>query len=98
MSEETDTRKTEGEAPISSSELVRRLRAHLQQMDPHQRERKGGQLLADTEKLLTNLLAAESQLREGVIKYINDHDNDETEVMETVDSLKFLLDETQWWM
>lgn len=94
----SENHQSESAQTVGSKELVRRLRAHLQQMAPHQRERKGGQLLADTEKLLTDLLAAESQLREGVIKYINDHDNDETEVMETVDSLKFLLEETQWWM
>jgi hypothetical protein len=93
----TEKLETQYAQTVGSKELVRRLRAHLQQMEPHQKSRTSGKLLADTEKLLTDLLACESQLREGVTKYINDHDNDETEVMETVDSLKFLLDETQWW-
>ena len=54
--------------------------------DPH------GKLMQDelVEKVL-NLVQGEKELREGVIGYIKDHED------ESVDELKFLLDYTQWW-
>ena len=38
-----------------------------------------------------NLIQGEKELREGVVGYIKDHED------ESVDELKFLLDYTQWW-
>ena len=38
-----------------------------------------------------NLIQGEKELREGVITYIKDHED------ESVDELKYLLDYTQWW-
>lgn len=46
------------------------------------------------EKVL-NLVQGEKELREGVIKYIKDREDDGED--ECVDELKFLLDYTQWW-
>ena len=46
------------------------------------------------EKVL-NLVQGEKELREGVIKYIKDREQDGED--ECVDELKFLLDYTQWW-
>lgn len=54
--------------------------------DPH------GKLMQDelVEKVL-NLVQGEKELRDGVIAYIKDHED------ENVDELKYLLDYTQWW-
>ena len=38
-----------------------------------------------------NLIQGEKELREGIITYIKDHED------ESVDELKYLLDYTQWW-
>ena len=55
-----------------------------------------GKLMQDelVEKVL-NLVQGEKELREGVIKYIKDREEDGVD--ECVDELKFLLDYTQWW-
>lgn len=51
-----------------------------------------GKLMQDelVDKVL-NLIQGEKELREGVITYIKDHED------ESVDELKYLLDYTQWW-
>lgn len=51
-----------------------------------------GKLMQDelVDKVL-NLIQGEKELREGVIAYIKDHED------ESVDELKYLLDYTQWW-
>lgn len=42
-----------------------------------------------------NLVQGEKELREGVVKYIKDREEDGED--ECVDELKYLLDYTQWW-
>lgn len=51
-----------------------------------------GKLMQDelVDKVL-NLIQGEKELRDGVIGYIKDHED------ESVDELKYLLDYTQWW-
>jgi hypothetical protein len=84
-----------------------RLVNHRAAMAPHQKERFAGKLLVEaTEaiaKLIDQLAASDAlhldtlrqrnELRDRVIKYIKDHDQDENS---TVDELKFALDETEW--
>jgi hypothetical protein len=55
-----------------------------------------GKLMQDelVEKVL-NLVQGEKELREGVVKYIKDREEDGED--ECVDELKYLLDYTQWW-
>lgn len=55
-----------------------------------------GKLMQDelVEKVL-NLVQGEKELREGVIKYIKDREDDGED--QCVDELKYLLDYTQWW-
>lgn len=49
--------------------------------------------ISETGKYCTHRTDGEHALREGVIKFVKDMEHDETPVSETVDRLKFLLDE-----
>jgi hypothetical protein len=92
---------------VACSDLLCRLVNHRAAMAPHQKELHAGKLLVEaTEaiaKLIEQLAASDAlhldtlrqrnKLRDRVIQYIKDHDQDENS---TVDELKFALDETEW--
>jgi flagellar basal body-associated protein FliL len=87
-------------SPVASGALLGRLRSHIALMADHQRHRHAGKLIIESaetiealDSLLLETLEQRNELRERVIKYIKDHDQDE---ISTVDGLKFMLDELEW--
>ena len=53
--------------------------------------------IEEMEKQLATVTTAENELRKAVIAFVKKYDDTDEPGHEFVSSLKFVLDETQWW-